>query len=308
MDTSERPALRALTIGEIFDRAVTFYVRNFVVFTLTVLTLLAPAGLAEYFYTTRSSAELTQILSQLQHPGGTPYFPPQFGTLILVALFVLLLAPFCNNAVAVGVATIYSGHTPSYAGGFRRVLRRWAALFGTTVLCGLILLGIYFALAITLTIVLFGSVAATGRVPLFSIPTLVVFVVVVLVAALFFATVFIVCVFALYATTIEDDRPGEAIGEGFERIFNRREYPKALLMALCYVVLQIGALLISFSLALLIVSVLHSDVLQMIVSTLINAMLTAFGTVLMAVYYYDVRTRAEGLDLEDDLQRLTAPT
>ena len=37
-------------------------------------------------------------------------------------------------------------------------------------------------------------------------------------------------------------------------------------------------------------------------------MLTAFLTVLMAVYYYDVRTRTEGLDLEVELERLTAPT
>ena len=33
---------------------------------------------------------------------------------------------------------------------------------------------------------------------------------------------------------------------------------------------------------------------------------TAFVTILLAVYYYDIRTRVEGLDLETDLQRLTA--
>lgn len=307
MDTSERPALRALTIGEIFDRAVTFYVRNFVVFTLTVLTLLAPVALAQYLYAEHSTADLSRILRQLEHPASaTPYFPPGFGALILVGLLALLLAPFCNNAVALGVATIYSGHKPTYADGFIRVLRRWAPLLGTIVLSALILFGIYISLVIVLTIVLLGSLAASGVAPVFSVPTLVFIGVVALVGALFFATVFIVCVFALYATTIEMNRPSDAIGEAFRRIFNRREYPKTLLIALCYVVLQIGAALISLSLGLLILSVLHSEILQLIVGTLINAMLTAFGTVLLAVYYYDVRTRAEGLDLEDDLQRLTA--
>ena len=43
-------------------------------------------------------------------------------------------------------------------------------------------------------------------------------------------------------------------------------------------------------------------------TTVINAMVTAFITILLAVYYYDVRTRTEGLDLEVALERLTAPS
>ena len=67
-DVHERPALRALTIGEIFDRAVTLYVRNFVVFTLIVLTLLVPIGVLQYFYSDKAANSFAQLMRQIQHP------------------------------------------------------------------------------------------------------------------------------------------------------------------------------------------------------------------------------------------------
>jgi hypothetical protein len=114
-----RPALRALAIGEIFDRAVTMYVRHFAVFTLIVLTLLVPIGILDYFVTDRSTSQLSQLLAQIAHPtvhSGSIYSPSQISTLLGVALLALLLAPFTNNAVAVGVAAIYAGRTPTYVG------------------------------------------------------------------------------------------------------------------------------------------------------------------------------------------------
>jgi hypothetical protein len=302
-----QPSLRALSIGEIFDRAVTMYVRHFAVFSLTVLTLLVPFGFIEFFVND-SSTDFSQFLQQMAHPGAVPSLPPQFGVILLLIFALLFLTPFTNNAVAVGVAAIYAGRTPTYRDGFARVLRRWGPLVGSTLLCGLIVLGAYFALVVAVMIVAMLATLLFETARFFGVVFAVIAVALFLVALLFFMLLIMCVAFALYATTLEDASPADAIGEAFRRIFNRREIGKATLISLAYLAIQIGAAVIALTVAALVLSFAHSTALQLALSTAINAAVTAFATILLAVYYYDVRTRSEGLDLEVDLERLTAPT
>ena len=311
-DVHERPVLRALAIGEIFDRAVTMYVRNFVVFTLIVATLLVPIGILQFIYTDRAGDSFTQLIRQIQHPGSAPaYDGSALLGLLSVALLVLLLAPFTNNAVAVGVAALYAGRKPTYRDGFARVLTRWAPLLGTSVLSLLVLVGTYFIIVFALVILVFiGVLAARGSAAL-SVTFVIVGLVLTLAALTLFLVLVITCGFALYATTIEASAPADAIGEAFRRIFNRREFRKAMLIALAYLALEIGVLLLSGTiggfLGFYVRNITAQAAIQVVVGTTLNAMFTAFLTVLLAVYYYDVRTRAEGLDLEVALDDLTAP-
>lgn len=306
-----RPALRALAIGEIFDRAVTIYVRHFAVFTLIVLTLLVPLGILDYFVTDRSTEQFSQLLAQIAHPGAhTPplYSPAEFAALLGVLALTFLFAPFANNAVAVGVAAIYAGRRPTYADGFARVLRRWPALLGTTVLCGLILLGTYFAVVIGVVVVAFTAVLLVNAARFLGVIFAIAGVVMVLAIILLFMLLIMCCAFALYGTTIEEQKPADAIGEAFRRILNRREIGKATLISLAYLAIQIGALTIAATVAALLIAFAHSSIIGLVVNTVLNAAITAFVAILLATYYYDVRTRNEGLDLEVDLERLTAPS
>jgi len=307
----ERPALRALGVGEIFDRAVTIYVRNIAVFTLIVLTLLVPVSILQYVYAGDSAFDFKEVMQQVQHPGQgavAPYDTAQLAAILIIAFIALLLAPFTNNAVAVGVASIYAGRAPSYRDGFARVLRRWAPLLGSTILCGLILAGAYVGLVLFIMIaaviaaLLVQAVHALG-IPLILIGTLVAFALL-----LVFMLIVVCCAFAFYATTLEDRNPSDAIGDAFRRIFNRREIRKAGLITLAYVAIEFGASLLTLSVSFGIGYYLHSVMLAVVFTTLVNAVLAGFVTVLLAVYYYDVRTRSEGLDLEVALERLTAPS
>jgi hypothetical protein len=217
----------------------------------------------------------------------------------------LVLAPFANNAVAVGVAAIYAGRQPSYAVGFARVLARWLPLLGTAVLCFLILVTVYVAMVIGLVIPITVG-ALLVRVSTFGIVGVLLFgLVLAIVMLLVFMEILICCAFAFYATTIETKSPGEAIGSAFRRIFNRREFWKALLIGIACLAIQVAALIISGLIEMGIIYYLRSVALDEAFGTVVNAMLTAFVTILLAVYYYDVRTRSEGLDLEVDVQRLT---
>jgi len=310
-DASGRPLLRSLSVGEIFDRAVTFYVRNFVVFTLTVLTLVVPMAFVQYF-TFGASDEFARAMDGFRHPTSAQalhYTASQMTGIALVLLVAVFLAPYVNNAVAVGVATIYAGGKPSYATGFARVLQRWLPLLGTIVLTLLIFLGLYLGVFVA-ALVVGGVIGMLGAAIPVAGPIVAVVAVIALVIAAILAFLVLILwyAFVLYATTIERANPSHAIGEGFRRLFNRREFGKALLIALAYLAIEIAVILVIAGVSALTDLVVHSPVVDVIVNSLINAMLVAFLTVLVAVYYYDVRTRTEGLDLEADIERLTAPS
>ena len=306
------PHLRSLRIGEIFDRATTFYVRNFVVFTLILLTLEAPLAVVQYAVSGNLRSNYAAVFAQIEHPGrspaGIPALSSVLGLGILVFFISLIIAPYINNAVASGVDDLYAGRAPSYAREFGRVLRRWLPLLGTIGLCVLILIGVYLAFIITAVVVggVFGAaltlagsrVGVAGALVVIGIITLVtVFVVVLMIIA---------CAFALFATTIEQLAPARAIQTGFARIFARRELGKAVLLMLAYVALELVAGIVSSAIGLLLLLVpVAGTVLEVAFSTIVSTVLSAFLAVLLAVYYFDVRTRAEGLDLEVEVQRLS---
>ncbi len=305
--------LRALGIGEIFDRAVTIYVRNFVVFTLMVLTLLAPYSIAQYFTIPDQSATFTKMIDQISHPtkktAAAPAAVPGPASLMLflaVVFVFALLSPFIACAVAYGVAAIYNGKTPEYAASFAAVGRRWPSIAGTAILGGLIFLTAY--VVTVFLVALFFIVAALSI--KFSVPVAVVLFILAALVLLVAIGLFIVLamnyVFGTYAATLEGLDVGAAVSSGFRRIFSRQELGKAFLMGLSYLALQFGVAAISGAIGIVVLYVLKSYALELAVTAIAQSILTAFLAIVVAVYYYDVRTRAEGLDLEMDLRRLTA--
>ncbi|MBV8639694.1 MAG: hypothetical protein JO322_16560 [Candidatus Eremiobacteraeota bacterium] len=302
-------ALRPLGIGEIFDRAVTLYVRNFVTFTLMVLTLLAPLAVVQYVLLPDRGESLAQVIGQIEHPVKTPRAPvsnEEIVALMVIFAIAVVFAPFVNNAVAVGVAHVYNGGEPQYGASFAAVFRRWLPLLGTAILNVSILLGLYMLMVVGLILLLtVGILLVRPALPL----AVVVFafaIVALLAVLLLFLLLLIAYAFSMYSTSLEDASPVHAIGLAYRRIFNRVEFKKALLMAVAYIGLQIGVFLLSTTVALLATFVVKNYAVELAVNTVVSAMMGAFLTILLAVYYYDVRTRIEGLDLETDLQRLTA--
>lgn len=310
MDSStEAPQLRSLRIGEIFDRATTMYVRNFSVFTLIVLTLLAPTAIVRYLLLGEQAGDFTQLFQEMSDPRHARAMAPASASLLLTTLtlsiVVLLLAPFVNNAVAAGVAMLYDGERPNYALAFRRVFARGWQLLGTLLLCALIVIGIYVAIVILLVVAsaITFSMFQVGGARAAAI-AFIALAALVLLSAIALAAV--ASVFALYATTLEGQYAMQAVRGAFGRLFNRRELPKALLLTLAYIALEVIALIVTGSVSLLIGSLTRSQPLEQAFATGADAILNAYITILLAVYYFDVRTRAEGLDLEVEIARLSS--
>ncbi len=306
MAGNDRPFdLRPLGIGEIFDRAVTIYVQNFLVFAAILLAVFLPLGCAEYFFF-GNAAQITDM-AKILAPSMTA---AQVGLFAAYAVWGFALLPLGNMAVASGVAALYVGKRPDVRSCYATALRGWLRVIGFMLLMGIVaaaLLAVLFLLIVVVNVLItiLGAVAGGAAIGL----TIVVEVVIGIFSVFLILSGILIAVligaFGSYAIAIERTEPVKALSSAVARIFNRREFGRALLMLLSWLLFQIGADVASFAAATLVLLVLHSMVLYVALGIAIDIAVGGFSTVLLAVYYYDVRVRREGLDLEARLQQLS---
>lgn len=311
-DAGEMYALRPLGIGEIFDRAISLYVRNFLALSSIVLIMLLPYAIVQFFMLPDQTAQLQQSIQILQHPGSAPTLPPgaelsagRLGLLMLLLLFALVVTPFAITAVAVGVAQRYLGRRIELRACFGAALQRWPVIVGIIGM-ELLTLGAWYMVGV----VAFTVVVLIGILFLTTVRILGIIVLALgglaFVAYLFSFVVLagIIMNFAFYAAAVERTGVVASFVNAFARVLNRQEIGKASLVGLALIVIEIGYGIFALVVTFFIGGVLHSSILQVVVSTLLSAAFTAFITVLLAVYYYDVRVRREGLDLQTGLEQL----
>lgn len=307
--------LRPLGFGEIFDRAITLYIRNFRPFFAIVLVLIVPLGIVQYVLDSSQAGQIDALLDVLRHPGAKPPpptallgSPAEIATLAIVGAAFYLLWPFALDAVAVGVARLYRNRPVTFTDCYAAVLPRWLSIVGTLVLQAAIFIAWYLAFLIVLFVsMLAAAVFARAWLPLGIAGFALAFAVVIL-ALLALAPLFVALTFAMNSVVIERRGAIDAIASGFSRVFTRREFWRAMLFSLAVGAVLFGGSIVIAALvwaALL----LHAIAVEVVLSSLLRAAFAPFSIVLIAVYYFDVRIRREGFDLEAELERMTpAPT
>lgn len=298
--------------GEIFDRAITLYVRNFWPFLAIVLVLIVPLAVIQFFLDSSQAVQIDQAIRILAHPNATPpTFANMFsspGELVAIAAVLVLyvtLWPFVFVAVAIGVARLYRGRPVEFGACYRSVMPHWGAILLTQLVAIVVFIAWYAAFFVVL-------VAAGVLVVLLAqaaiVLGIVAFVAVLLVALAFvlaLALVFVALAFAMNAVVIENAGPMAAVGSGFKRVFTGKELPRALVFAISAVAVIFGGSLVVSAVALLALFA-HAVAVEVILSALLRAAIAPFSIVLIAVYYFDVRIRREGYDLEAEIERIAA--
>jgi hypothetical protein len=305
--------LRPLNFGEIFDRAVTIYVKNFLPFAAIVIVLIVPLAILQYLYDLSAQPQLNAIFRIFAHPGSvlTTRVPSSFNTPAGTASFVGLLLvtyalwPFTLNAVAVGVARVYRGRPVEFRACYEAVMHRWLQILGMIAMDLVIFIG-WYAVTLIVLMVVGGLLAflalATGGALAVAITIAVIAILLILPSL---AALFVALTFAMYATVIEEQPVFESLGLGFSRVFNKAEFWRALLFALAVLAVMIAGAVIFGFIGLFAASV-HLPLLQALIESLERAVVTPFATILLAIYYFDVRIRREAFDLETHLERLAA--
>lgn len=302
----EPSLLRPLSLGEIFDRAVTLYVRNFALFACIALVVVVPMAILQYFAGLQESANWAQILAQVQHPGKAPVAQQSggeeafaFGTIALA----VVLGAFSMVAIARAIGALYRGERVEWGACYAVALRRTGAVALTLAsevllfIC-LILTG-GFAMGLVMVAAVF---AVRASVPL-GVAAFAALAAIVLLWLAGMLLSYLAFAFAFNAIGVEEVRFGTAIGQGFSRIFNRTEFLRALVICLALVAIYLGLTIVSVSLA-AVLEMMKLHVLYVLVSALISLVTTAFIGILMAVYYFDVRVRREGLDVQAQIEEL----
>jgi hypothetical protein len=306
--------LRPLSIGEIFDRGITLYIRYFVPIALITIVIVLPLSVVQYYMSGSNIAAYQQmgaVIAQANHPGRNPKVPAIAndqvpGWIWLAALCALILLPFSSVAVAVALARIYEGSYPDWRDCYAAVFRRWGPLLGTlflsiVVFASFVVIGFigYFVL---LLLTVFTVRAGVGFGIAFGLLTLLF--VFAWLAFLTVAQLTIAC--ALFSVVLERLGFAEAIGRAFSRLFNRREFWRATVTGLAIGAIYLGLSLLSLAVTLAGYFIVHSPLLAAAANGLVTFVHISLLTVLAAVYYFDVRVRREGMDMQQELAQLQA--
>lgn len=295
--------LRPLGIGEIVDRAVTIYVRNFVTFSIIAAFVVIPVAVAGYFAALGMAGSLETILRQAQHPSATPAIPAIAPWYFLVIFASLVLSPFMYVAIGSAVGRLYASRTADWRDAYSVALRH----AGGILLLLLVALFIYIAVVFG-GVIIFGIGAGIAAVLAQLQPAAgVAMVVVMLPFALAYMVVIMLCYLAMalafQGIGIEELAFGPALGAGFTRVFSRSEIGRSVLICLVFVALEIVLMIISFALGAFL-GFAHQPEISQVVQAVLSLVTTGYMGVLIAVYYYDVRIRSEGLDLQIEIDQM----
>lgn len=298
-------ALRPLSLGEIFDRALTLYVQNFALFTLIELVVVLPLGIAQYFIGLHESSSFAQIIAQIQHPRSAPA-PTSVGATgwpLLIVVLAVVLNAFSIVAIAFAVARTYRGEPADWRASYAHALRRAPAILITLLTEGAAFMLTVFAGAFAMTAVFFVAFLSVRASPAIGVVAFIAGLLVGLVWFLGIVLCYLAFGFAFNAIGVEQAAIAGAIVSGFARIFNRSELLRAIVVCLALAVIYIGFSIVSVSLATTL-ETMHLHLVNVLVNSAISLVSTALLGVLLVVYYFDVRVRREGLDMQAQIEDL----
>lgn len=317
--------LRPLTVGEVFDRSVNLYFKNFLLLTSLLAIVILPLLLLQYLGTKDwVGAYFALIVNAMQHPSSSP--PLGLETLtdaiardqvwsLLAQLVAVVGIPLSQTAVVVAVSRAYLGLKTTFAECYRMAFKR----IGWVVLVWLMWLTAFFVIFFAAFVVMAFVIAALagaaamlhGDVRIAVIVLAAVLSIVFAIAAIGLAiALYIAFSFSVVSAIVEGADPIRAISSAFSRTFGGGQFWRSMTVSLAIFAVTFGGSMFIALFGAAAAYFLKSAEVYILASALGNVFLGAFAYVVVAVYYYDVRVRREGLDLQLLSTRLgqAAPT
>ncbi|HKW45427.1 MAG TPA: hypothetical protein VJN22_07190 [Candidatus Eremiobacteraceae bacterium] len=321
---SEQPSvnLRPMSIGEMLDRAFTVYLKNALVLTAALVVVLVPLLILNYLGSRDLLGfDLSMFQAAVKNPNASPPAPdlnqlmqlyttslPFLGLTMLLSTFAL---PFANAAVIAGVSRSYLGQRIRFADCYRDALARWphililAVLWIVALVLGVVMLEIvFFILAI--------GAGALGSLLPSALDVALAFLLIpaflwILITSL---QAYLAWALSFAAITLEHVDPVKAFASSFSRVFGRGSYWRSVGLSAAIagigltVELIVGGAVTALYLWLKL-SVGSAPLALSAFGGLVSAVITPLSFAIVAMYYYDVRIRREGFDLEHLTAMLT---
>jgi hypothetical protein len=310
--------LKPMGIGQLIDRGFQFYRTHFVKLMLLMLILFGPIYLLQSLLTTTDQTNTTSIFEQLREGSSYTEVLETIGdntdavnwvqTLVLIfvilPIFVLVIFPIAISSIVHMVRAFLSGEPiPETGELLRKSFRKLGKLVGSSVVVGLMYIGIYLvtALASLLFIVIGGmivgiaSTAGDGSAG----AGLMIFLVLAGVA-LFFGFIFLNAYFLIrFCYFLPLIALGEqSMGIGRSWTITRKSFWRLFLM---YMVIAIILYIISIVVA-LILAIFLSGIIYTLIQSIITIALMPLWLIPYVLSFFDLRARNEGSGLESLIQ------
>jgi len=287
------------------------YRHNFRTAIAIAAATIVPVCLVQYLVLSREQPQINATIQVLQHPDrlATQHTASLFNSPVLLAgvlaaaLFGYYMLAFAVGAFAASVSSLYGGGPFRFANAYDAVLRRWPAVVAIVGLAILALVAAYSCAILLLAIPIVGA-AAVGM-QWFS--AVVAFAVTAMVFAITFALlcILVIAACAVCTAVVEGTSGAWAIRLTALRILNRSEFGRAILCAFSVAAIALVASAIVNTAALAGLARWPAA------STALDAgqriLVVPFLALVLTVYYFDVRLRYEGFDLDTDRALSPAP-
>ena len=305
-------SLRPLGVGELLDRAVTLCVRYVVPFSLIGIAYGIPFGIVNYF-ATRRNALLIQTLADAfrTNASGKTVDPNAMATafgstslndvwwsLALIGM-IFFFAPLATAAMIDAVAESYLGRGATFGRAYRVGFARWFPMIGINVLYGVAGSIVYTVAVLAFLAIAFALVALTAYARVVGIVFDVTIGIAAIVAILGCVTIVLLMLNVSYVTcVVEGAGLITSFTRGIGRIANRAGFKRAAIVGLAYLAVTIGIGIVSLVGQATLDGFLRSAVAGAVFSTVISVATAAFLSAFMTIFYYDLRVREDGLDLQ----------
>ncbi|HYZ17084.1 MAG TPA: hypothetical protein VE591_11805 [Candidatus Acidoferrum sp.] len=301
--------LRPLGAGELLDRAVTLYVRRFVVIVSALAIVVIPLLVVDVLFSP-SSLRVSEDLMGLLQAGGNPAKVRAAtaamardshwtGSLLALTLGSIVVRLVMWNALLAVIASAYAGARTGLPEAYALAVRRW--LPQLAVLMVWIVLGLIVAVPLVLLYVLI--ILAVIAVAFAHVTVLTVLVGLVLglgflaLAVTVFAWVMMTYELATVAVVTETGNPIHAAETALRRGFAPTMRRRTVVGGLVLIVVLYGGSIPAAALGAIAAALTHQPLLNVAASGVASIVLEGLIAAFVVVFATDVRVRREGLDL-----------
>jgi hypothetical protein len=305
--STETP-LRPLGLGEVLDRAVNLCVKYFVPLTLIFLVYAIPLGILQFFalphdfskYITLMTSAMqgkttdqAEVTRQLNDSSG---LSPWFALLYVVLFFVY---PLPLAAMIAATAGFYLQKPLTFGESYSAALSRWGHLIGVNIMYGFAG-GFLYLLVILLVVILglgvgllYAASSAAG------IAVGIVLGTIFLIASLGFVIVAMLAwQISMVSCVVEKLNLAVAFMKGISRVFTGIGLRRSLLVGCAYGAILVGIQMVAGFGEIVVIGLLKSDIAGTVYITVVSVATAAFTTAFITIFYFDLRVREEGLDLQ----------
>jgi hypothetical protein len=302
--------LRPLGAGEILDRAVTLYVRRFVVIVSVLAVVIVPLLLIETLVApgqTRIFADLAGMVQAGGDPGKVREATAAMmrdsrwtGPLMAFNLGAIVVRVLMWNALLAVVASAYRDLRTGLGEAYGRAVRRWLAQLAV----GLVYVAFGAIAAVPLLLAYLAVIVAVVGVALARSVALTVGVGTILGLALLVVAVAVMAwllmayELAAVAVITETGNPVTAVETALRRAFGRATRWRTVLAGLALLAVIYGGAIPVAAVAAVAGTLAHQPVLTMAITAVGNIVLEGLTAAFVVVFAFDVRVRREGVDLE----------